>query len=192
MATGGNPLTMRGNPIANSTMMTPGRNPEDWRATLARIDELEAALRGGAAGSSNLGKVISEGIINGMSKMQELTSTREKRARSPEGGPEAPITDVINIQGSDDNHRQFCWELRRRYKQPNAKPEEYWSESNSRVADSGLARRLAERVPELHTAPTPASLVWWGLAGGGGRKLLSRLLSEKTRVETCNKILTKK
>ena len=48
MATGGNPLTMRGNPIANSTMMTPGRNPEDWRATLARIDELEAALRGGA------------------------------------------------------------------------------------------------------------------------------------------------
>ena len=38
----------------------------------------------------------------------------------------------------------------------------------SRVADSGLARRLAERVPELHTAPTPASLVWWGLDWLGG------------------------
>ena len=59
MANGGNPLVMRGNPMANSTMMTPGRGQEDWRATLARIDELEAALRGGAAGSSNLGKVIS-------------------------------------------------------------------------------------------------------------------------------------
>ena len=83
-------------------MMTPGRNPEDWRATLARIDELEAALRGGAAGSSNLGKVISEGITNGMSKMQELTNNREKRARSPEGGPETPVTEVI-IDAREDS-----------------------------------------------------------------------------------------
>jgi len=51
----------------------------------------------------------------------------------------------------------------------------------SRVADSGLARRLAERVPELHTAPTPASLVWWGLAGGEGRKLY-RVCYRKKRV----------
>ena len=90
MAPGGNPIVMRGNPIANSTMMTPGRGQDDWRAALARIADLEAALRGGATGSSNLGKVISEGITNGMSKMQELSRTREKRARSPEGGPDAP------------------------------------------------------------------------------------------------------
>ena len=33
---------------------------------------------------------------------------------------------VINITGSDDNHRNFCWELRRLYKQPNCEPARYW------------------------------------------------------------------
>ena len=179
MAPGGNPIVMRENPIANSTMMTPGRGQEDWRAALSRIADLEAALRGGATGSSNLGKVISEGITNGMSKMQELTRTREKRARSPEGGPEAPIQELINIQGTDDNHRQFCWELRRKYKQPNAKPEDYWTESKYPL---NVTPNLRGNLYLDHLVPLSISSKALGWLHGAKENILVNYFTHKNRI----------
>ena len=53
----------------------------------------------------------------------------QKRSRSPDGAPEEPVAELINVHGQDDNHRVFCWEWRRGYKNPNAKPEDYWAEA---------------------------------------------------------------
>ena len=178
-ASGGNPMVMRGNPIANSTMVTPGRGQDDWRTALARIADLEAALRGGATGSSNLGKVISEGITNGMSKMQELSRTREKRARSPEGGPDAPTLEVINIQGSDDNHRQFCWELRRMYKQPNAKPEDYWMVSKYPL---NVSPNLRGNLYLDHLVPLSISSKALGWLHGAKENILVNYFTHKNRI----------
>ena len=41
---------------------------------------------------------------------------------------------------------------------------------NSRVADSGLARRLAERVPELHRLPHQPAWCGGDWTGWGGRE----------------------
>ena len=53
----------------------------------------------------------------------------QKRSRSPDGAPEEPVAELINVHGTDDNHKVFCWEWRRGYKNPNAKPEDYWAEA---------------------------------------------------------------
>ena len=53
-----------------------------------------------------------------------------KRSKSPDGAPETPVTEMIKAEGPDDNHKVFCWPSRRAYKNPNAKPEDYWTEAN--------------------------------------------------------------
>ena len=52
-----------------------------------------------------------------------------KRSKSPDGAPEAPVVEMLKAEGPDDNHKIFCWALRRAYKNPNAKPEDYWQEA---------------------------------------------------------------
>ena len=64
----------------------------------------------------------------------------------------------------------------------------------SRVADSGLATRIAERVLELPRLPHWPSLVWWGLVDWGGREAtFLRVCYRRKRVwkPATNKNLTK-
>ena len=58
-----------------------------------------------------------------------IKSHASKRSRSPDGAPEPPVAEIVDVKGTDDNHKTFCWPLRRAYKNPNSKPEEYWAEA---------------------------------------------------------------
>ena len=72
--------------------------------------------------SVTLGQTIGEAV-------GKQLRVSQKRSRSPDGAPEEPVAELINVHGQDDNHRVFCWEWRRGYKNPNAKPEDYWTEA---------------------------------------------------------------
>jgi hypothetical protein len=52
-----------------------------------------------------------------------------KRSKSPDGAPESPILELLKADGPDDNHKTFNWSMRRAYKNPNAKPEDYWADA---------------------------------------------------------------
>ena len=91
----------------------------DLKALIERIKTLENANKSRVL--NEFGGMISQGIQEGFSRVE-----KSKRSRSPEGAPDNPKLIAINITGSDDNHRNFCWELRRLYKQPNCEPSRYW------------------------------------------------------------------
>jgi hypothetical protein len=66
-----------------------------------------------------------------------------KRSKSPDGAPEAPVTEILKAEGPDDNHKVFCWALRRANNNPNAKPEDYWQEAKyPLIATPNLRRNL--------------------------------------------------
>ena len=92
---------------------------KDLKALIERIKTLENANKSRVL--NEFGGMISQGIQEGFSRVE-----KSKRSRSPEGAPDNPKLIAINISGSDDNHRNFCWELRRLYKQPNCEPSRYW------------------------------------------------------------------
>ena len=94
-------------------------SPNDLKALIERIKMLENANKSKVL--NEFGGMISQGIQEGFSRVE-----KSKRSRSPEGAPDNPRLIAINITGSDDNHRNFCWELRRLYKQPNCEPSRYW------------------------------------------------------------------
>ena len=94
-------------------------SPTELKTLLERIKVLENANKDRVL--NEFGGMISQGIQEGFSRVE-----KSKRSRSPEGAPDSPKLIVINITGSDDNHRNFCWELRRLYKQPNCEPARYW------------------------------------------------------------------
>ena len=94
-------------------------SPTELKTLLERIKVLENANKDRVL--NEYGGMISQGIQEGFSRVE-----KSKRSRSPEGAPDSPKLIVINITGSDDNHRNFCWELRRLYKQPNCEPARYW------------------------------------------------------------------
>ena len=94
-------------------------SPNDLKALIERIKMLENANKSKVL--NEFGGMISQGIQEGFSRVE-----KSKRSRSPEGAPDNPKLIAINITGSDDNHRNFCWELRRLYKQPNCEPSRYW------------------------------------------------------------------
>ena len=115
-------------PNANSTLAprkTVGQEPNV--SLLERIKTLERALKAPNFSANDLGSQIARGVGEAISKVTQAGS--EKRSRSPDGAPDKPEVDVISIEGTDDNHKQFCWELRRKYKNPNARPEDYWEHS---------------------------------------------------------------
>ena len=58
-----------------------------------------------------------------------VKSQGAKRSRSPDGAPEEPVAEVVDFRGTHDNHKVFCWEARRAYKNLNSKPEDYWAEA---------------------------------------------------------------
>ena len=69
-----------------------------------------------------LGTTMAEGIGKAL-------KNNDKRSRSPDGAPEKPQKVMIEASGEDDNHVVFNWPMRRAYKNPNAKPEDYWKEA---------------------------------------------------------------
>jgi hypothetical protein len=72
----------------------------------------------------HLGTQFARGVSEVLKSHQGM-----KRAKSPDGAPETPILELLKADGMDDNHKVFNWELRRAYKNPNAKPEDYWAEA---------------------------------------------------------------
>ena len=94
-------------------------NPNDLKALIERIKMLENANKSKVL--NEFGGMISQGIQEGFSRVE-----KSKRSRSPEGAPDNPKLITVNITGTDDNHRNFCWDLRRLYKQPNCEPARYW------------------------------------------------------------------
>ena len=82
----------------------------DQKALIERIKMLENANKSKVL--NEFGGMISQGIQEGFSRVE-----KSKRSRSPEGAPDNPKLIAISITGSDDNHHNFCWELRRLYKQ---------------------------------------------------------------------------
>ena len=101
-------------------------NPNDLKALLERIKMLENANKSRVL--NEFGGMISQGIQEGFSRVE-----KSKRSRSPEGAPDSPKLIAINITGTDDNHRNFCWELRRLYKRPNCEPTRYWEAANTHL-----------------------------------------------------------
>ena len=95
----------------------------EWHKRLIALEALAqmrpAASLDSAVIGQNIGKTVGE----------LMRSTAAKRSRSPDGAPEAPVTEVVDVKGADDNHKTFCWPLRRAYKNPNSKPEDYWEEA---------------------------------------------------------------
>ena len=119
---------MEGSPNANSTLAPSnrgGREPDN--SLLERIKTLERGLKAPNFSANELGSQIAKGVGEAISKVTQAGS--EKRTRSPDGAPDKPEVVIINIEGSDDNHKKFCWELRRKYKNPNAWPEDYWGQA---------------------------------------------------------------
>ena len=117
----------------NSTMAPrSGENdPATSAAIMDRLGHLEKALsKKNLIDTSDLGNQISAGISTGMGSVLKQTITAsDKRSRSPTEAPEKPIVVAISVEGTDDNHKTFCWELRRLYKNPNCDPKSYWADA---------------------------------------------------------------
>ena len=111
--------------IMNSTMAAPtsGGLQSELHQRLVALETM-AQMRSAPSLDSvvigqNIGRTVGE----------LMKSTASKRSRSPDGAPEPPVTEVVDVKGTDDNHKTFCWPLRRAYKNPNSKPEDYWEEA---------------------------------------------------------------
>ena len=108
----------------NSTLapQTPGDVQNAMNQRLEVLETMAASRPPQILDTAVLGQTIGDAVGKQLKGSQ-------KRSRSPDGAPEEPVAELINVQGQDDNHKVFCWELRRGYKNPNAKPADYWAEA---------------------------------------------------------------
>ena len=109
----------------NSTLVPNSTNLQmaHLLAKIKAMEETMARPQVQQLDTRQLGTQFAKGIS------EALKTRGMKRSKSPDGAPEAPVTEFIKVEGQDDNHKTFCWPLRRAYKNPNAKPEDYWSEA---------------------------------------------------------------
>ena len=130
---------------------SPGR-----AALMVRLGNIESALnRGNLINTNELGNQISTGIGAGLGAViRQTMSASDKRSRSPSEAPETPVVVCIKLEGSDDNHKVFCWELRRLYKNPNCDPKTYWSEAKYPVK---VVPNLRGNVYLTHLMPLSVS-----------------------------------
>lgn len=96
---------------------------EERSALMEQVIRLQSNQLDPAAFGSGLAKNLADGISKGM------MMSREKRSRSPEGGPEEPKKIMVECSEEDDNHTVFAWTARRMYRNPNADPASYWPEA---------------------------------------------------------------
>ena len=106
--------------VPNPTTLQLAQMMEKMKA----LEELVARPQVQNLDTRQLGTQFARGISEVLKSHQGM-----KRSKSPDGAPEAPVTEIIKAEGPDDNHKVFCWALRRAYKNPNAKPEDYWQEA---------------------------------------------------------------
>ena len=119
-------MDKNGGPNMNSTLAS---NP----ATLSMVqmmekvrvlEEMVARPQVQHLDTRHLGTQFARGVSDILKSHQGM-----KRSKSPDGAPEAPVVEMLKAEGPDDNHKIFCWVLRRAYKNPNAKPEDYWADA---------------------------------------------------------------
>ena len=118
--------TQTGMGMMNSTMTQPavGGMESGYLQRLMALENMAQIRSGQVLDSAVLGQTIGKTVGDLMIKTHG-----SKRSRSPDGAPEAPVSVVVDFNGTDDNHKTFCWPMRRAYRNPNAKPEEYWAEA---------------------------------------------------------------
>ena len=90
----------------NSTIapQTAGDVQNTWNQRLEVLESMAASRP--SLDSVTLGQTIGEAV-------GKQLRVSQKRSRSPDGAPEEPVAELINVHGQDDNHRVFCWEWRR-------------------------------------------------------------------------------
>ena len=76
---------------------------EERSALMEQVIRLQSNQLDPAAFGSGLAKNLADGISKGM------MMSREKRSRSPEGGPEEPKKILVECLEEDDNHTIFAW-----------------------------------------------------------------------------------
>ena len=108
----------------NSTLapQTPGDVQNAMNQRLEILETLAASRPPQMLDTAVLGQTIGDAVGKQLKGSQ-------KRSRSHYGAPEEPVAELINIQGTDNNHKVFCWPWRQGYKNPNAKPDDYWAEA---------------------------------------------------------------
>ena len=91
-----------GGGVLNSTL-TPQIVGDVQNAMNQRLEILESMARTPALDPAVLGQTIGDAVGKQLKGSQ-------KRIRSPDGAPEEPVAELINVRGTDDNHKTFCWE----------------------------------------------------------------------------------
>ena len=122
-----NSQQLPGIPDLNSTMTHQSLNSTPRDEVNERLKVLEqycARPLTQTLDAKALGNHIARGVSN-IVKANQGT----KRSKSPDGAPEEPVVIEVKAEGPDDNHKKFCWAMRRLYKNPNARPEDYWAEA---------------------------------------------------------------
>ena len=118
-------LDKQGVPNLHSTMAPPQavQSLDQMKDRLRALEEYVARPQLPQLDSRTLGTHFARGVSD------ILKAQGTKRSKSPDGAPETPVTEMVKAEGPDDNHKIFCWPLRRVYKNPNAKPEDYWADA---------------------------------------------------------------
>ena len=104
-------------PDANSTFMQPVTG-ENWQERLKALEQNAIAKPQQQFDAAKLGISLAKGMENVLKSHE----TRKKRSRSPDGVPDGPVIEEIDVKGQDDKHSIFFWPLRRAYKNPNSPP----------------------------------------------------------------------
>ena len=92
--------------VLNSTL-TPQTAGDVQNAMVQRLEILETLASRPSLDTAVLGQTIGDAVGKQLKGSQ-------KRSRSPDGAPEEPVAELIDVKGTDDNHKTFCWEWRPR------------------------------------------------------------------------------
>ena len=113
--------TQAGMGMMNSTMAQPtaGDLQSGVHQRLVALENMAHIRSAPALDSAVIGQNIGKTVGD------LIKAHASKRSRSPDGAPEPPVAEVVDFKGTDDNYKKFCWPMRRAYKNPNSKPEEY-------------------------------------------------------------------
>jgi hypothetical protein len=79
---------------------------------------------------------IGDALNKTSNHMAELINSSKRVREEKKEMPEDPVLATWSPKGEnavDDNHKDFAWEIRRSYKQPNADPRVYWAKAKYRM-----------------------------------------------------------
>ena len=101
--------TQTGMGMMNSTMAPPtaGDLQNEVHQRLVALETLAHMRSAQALDSAVIGQNI------GKTLGDLIKSHASKRSRSPDGAPEPPVAEIVDFKGTDENHKTFCWPMRR-------------------------------------------------------------------------------